>query len=116
MRVLPRKLLLELEGPHRLDQLRQVADADGGLGVARQGDGGAHLLGQGLGGVLVTLLVFFEDALQQRQALGLAGLGEAGKAALAAATARSTSAALPTAMVAKASSVEGSMTSQEGRG
>ncbi len=83
-----------------------------GLAVARHADGRAHLGGHGLRNILHARAVALDDPAQQRDALRL-GLCRVnlGKAALAAATARSTSAAEPIEILVKASSVAGLMTS-----
>ena len=73
--------------------------------------GRAHLGRMAVGACRHRALVGGEDALQQLDALALLVCEKVGKAARAASTARSASAAVPMAMPAQGSSVAGSMTS-----
>ena len=67
-------IFFELEGFEHRDARGDMADADRRLRALRQAGGSAHFLGDGVGDVAETLLIFGLDAFQQIDALFTAGL------------------------------------------
>jgi hypothetical protein len=104
-------LRLELIILEHSDRGLEVADADRRLGPLGERGGRAHLLGDRLGDLGVALLIFGGDRLEQVEPLLAGRLGIDGKAALAAATARSTSSAEPRLIRPATLSSAGLMTS-----
>jgi hypothetical protein len=104
--------LLELELLESRARVDQVGEAARRLQIVGEADRCAHLLRDGPTELGQACLIDRRELVEQREPVGHAGVRENdSNARRAAATARSTSAALPSAIVAIAASVAGSMTS-----